>query len=162
MGCDIHLWTEVRRNGKWETAGAWVENRYYESEDNESVYNRPRIREEFYGSRNYSLFALLAGVRGEHPDAPPLAPDRGLPADVSAEVQKYSDLMAGDGHSHTYLTLREILDFAYGNGYGQRGENRFADYSKEFAEETIRKLTVLAKDPALTADDVRIVFWFDN
>lgn len=61
MGCDIHIITEIRKNGKWQ----WVKE----------------IPESF-DSRNYGLFSVLAGVRNSFNIKGFEA--KGLPEDISA------------------------------------------------------------------------------
>jgi len=71
--------------------------------------------------RNYAWFALLAGVRG-HLD-PMIAPDRGLPKDVSPEVLRQSTQIDDDGHSHSWVTLRELLEYDWNNHIIQNSES---------------------------------------
>jgi hypothetical protein len=65
---------------------------------------------DFCGDRNYSRFAVLANVRNygntEYIDEP-----RGLPRDVTAEVRKASRDWGIDGHSRSYFTLKELIDY---------------------------------------------------
>lgn len=82
MGCDIHGFLQDRRYG------------------DEQVSIVPH-------SRNYTLFAALAGVRN-YDEITPLCEPRGLPADFVYDEDKY-DL--GD-HSFTWLTLKEILEWS--------------------------------------------------
>lgn len=114
MGCDIHLVVEKRgENGEWVRAESmgqpwWVKDG--------SQLEEP-VRQEWYRGRNYALFAMLAGVRN-YPGLDyksnkqlltPIAEPRGLPADVTEETKKYSDEWGIDGHSHSWLTLEELL-----------------------------------------------------
>lgn len=88
MGCDIHWFIEVQQDdGHWKSVPLGI---------NDDL------------GRNYRLFARLADVRnydGEEPIAEP----RGLPADVSDEVKKDSWEYGMDGHSHSWLSLEELL-----------------------------------------------------
>jgi hypothetical protein len=112
MGCDIHLYVENRTGGKWVSVDLWS-NQY--SEATPSV----AYDDMLYHERNYSLFSILANVRNGYGFAGvptgqgfvPIAAPRGLPQDVSAEVAAVSESWGADGHSHSYLTVREILDF---------------------------------------------------
>lgn len=61
--------------------------------------------------RNYAWFAILAGVRGQM--HPMIAHDRGLPTDVSTEVLRQSTQIDDDGHSHSWVTLRELLEYKW-------------------------------------------------
>ena len=111
MGCDIHFYVEERRNGVWVSADVWSPCEYEKG--------RMTLKNELYGDRNYNLFAILANVRNGYGFAGvptgsgfvPIAEPKGLPDDVSPEVKAESDRWNGDGHSHTWLTVREILDY---------------------------------------------------
>ena len=108
-----------------------------------------------YGGRCYRLFGALAGVRDTSIDM--IVPDRmfQLPDDVSDEIKNMSDDFGVDGHSHNYLTLRELLDSKY-------------------YKMSILQLQELGLDPYFfktmvpdlqkfgNPDDIRIVYWFDN
>lgn len=61
--------------------------------------------------RNYMLFSVLADVRNYSDRVKPIDLPRGLPDDVSLEVKRKSDYDGVDGHSHSWLTLRELLDY---------------------------------------------------
>jgi hypothetical protein len=161
VGCDIHLYVEVRKNGKWEQAGQMVKNEYYSEGDQDASdpESKPMVRERFWRGRNYSLFGVLAGVRTSFP---PIAKPRGIPRDASKEVKMISKRWDGDGHTHSWLDLAELFDFAYGKGYGMKDKNRFEDIDRYFAEVTMPKLINLAAEPGLKPEDVRIVFFFDN
>lgn len=82
MGCDIHPYAEVRKNGQWEAAG------------------------ELPRDRDYRTFALLADVRNYSTDPPiaPISPPRGLPPDsvVANTIRDEAD------HSFSWLTLAEL------------------------------------------------------
>lgn len=94
MGCDIHVCVEKRSSSTelWES---------YDSTDVEYV-------DAIEIGRDYVLFSLLAGVRN-HFGFVPVAPPRGLPPDVSAEVANAAnDEWGSDGHSHSWVTLAEL------------------------------------------------------
>lgn len=127
MGCDIHLYVELQQPDNPPWPGEWVHDR------------DPRFIEEYdFGpedrgfwprwpghGRNYAQFAILANVRngrrlmnlgdGRETDGgeqfKPIAMPRGLPDDVSAEVLAESESWGVDGHSHSWLTLRELVEF---------------------------------------------------
>jgi hypothetical protein len=79
--------------------------------DYELVWEHP-----LYLGRNYDLFAILADVRNGRGFAgiftgrgfEPISDPKGLPEDVTPEIQAISDRWAGDGHSHSYFTLAEL------------------------------------------------------
>ena len=120
MGCDIHFCVERRMpDGSWS-----------------AVMNRGL---EWEMDRNYELFGRLAGVRCRERV---IAEPRGIPADVSNVVRREYDGWGVDGHSASWLTLRELRD-----GIG----------ADDFRQ-TMAQMGQIDMDP----DRVRAVFWFDN
>ena len=111
MGCDIHMFCEeksIRNGGEvWINADHWVINPHYGVFDNEEEYQVV----ELYGDRNYSVFAALCGVRDYTGNSPKISEPRGLPLNCSEQVKRGSDRWRLDGHSHSYVTLREVRDF---------------------------------------------------
>lgn len=99
MGCDTHMHIERLEGETWKSLDTWVED-----EDGDI-----RVKDVFYDTRNYDLFAILADVRNDGLE--PLCSPLGLPTDVSPEVQKASDSWGGDGHSHSWHTVQELLDY---------------------------------------------------
>ena len=98
MGCDIHLFAEIRKNGKRVAAGS---------------------EGDVYDGRNYDLFAILADVRNgigfagcitgggfKMIDEP-----RGIPSDASDEYQSACSDWYGNAHSHSYFTLAELKSY---------------------------------------------------
>lgn len=114
MGCDIHLFTEVKRHiyGKemWINSDLWEINPHYRygSED-EKKYEPELNIKNLYSGRNYELFGILADVRCY--GNPVISNPKGLPEDVSDIVKDESDRWGIDGHSHSYLTLRELVEY---------------------------------------------------
>jgi len=113
MGCDIHLFSEKKKtvNGveKWVNADYWKINPYFGDDEYEPELELISL----YSGRNYTLFGVLAGVRGRDEICPP----RGLPDDVSDIVKKNSDRWDGDGHSHSYFTLAELKEYYKNNSH---------------------------------------------
>lgn len=107
MGCDIHLYVEKRVNGVWVTADEW------------SKTDCGFVHKEIYDGRNYDLFAILADVRNGREFAGcytgegfnPIADQRGFPADVCKEVKLEYIRWCGDGHSYSYFTVEELLEY---------------------------------------------------
>lgn len=112
MGCDIHLYQEQKIDGQWKSTDVWSDK--YKEGRQTVAYD-----DMAYHDRNYNLFAILANVRngGTFGDTKtgigfnPISLPRDLPADVSEQVCAASHEWGEDGHSHSWLTLREILDF---------------------------------------------------
>lgn len=102
MGCDIHTYKEKFVDGKWHTADEWEPYDYGEDEKGQEV----PYKKHAYSDRNYNLFGLLAGVRNREGTLT-LTP-RGMPFDVSPEVQAANESYGSDGHSHSYLYLHEL------------------------------------------------------
>lgn len=186
MGADIHSFAERKRNGKWEK----VEERIF------GVYRNRKTEKPF--DFGYSEFAFLADVRN-YSHVPVLVEPRGLPEDSEFLNQVVDDGWAVWGpsgctirednlrnmnyHSHSYITLQELLDFDYYQtfedrrctrvtnfpGGGQRidgraeaneGEGEITTFREFLGEGFFDDIAVLQTlgEP----DDVRIIFWFDN
>lgn len=114
MGCDIHLFTEVKRKinnvERWVNSDYWEINPYYRyGDDKDLEYERPLNHVSIFRGRNYELFGILADVRGV--GNPVISEPKGLPEDVSDVVKEESDRWGIDGHSHSYLTLRELVEY---------------------------------------------------
>lgn len=173
MGCDIHSFAEVRKNGKWEKVG----DVFILDEDDRKFYEKERTEHPFIW-RQYGLFGWLADVRN-YSHMQPISIPRGIPRDLSPEVKAEVVSWDADGHSHSWLSLKELLavDYevevwdrrvtreerpGYFNGAALANEG-------EGKHETLREFlgtsyfAVLEQLKALgQAEDVRIVFWFDN
>lgn len=135
MGCDIHCHVEVRTEDGWQHV--WpplvaetedveacpeeyvnfpgtIVSSYEEYQKVAAPWDHPlRIR------RNYNLFAIFADVRngigfagtktGEGFNI--IAEPRGIPDDASIETAWDIQHWEGDAHSHSWLTLKDLLDF---------------------------------------------------
>lgn len=95
MGCDIHTFSEKKINGKWE------------------------FQKSIDIDRNYDLFSILANVRNGYGFAGvktgegfiSISNPKGIPFDASKEYEKEVEEWGGDGHSHSWLTIKEIKGF---------------------------------------------------
>lgn len=111
MGCDIHLFVEIRKDGEWVSVDEWEKD-----EDGDIDVN---YQNQFYHDRNYEVFAMLANVRNGRgfvgsntgDGLIPISQPKGLPEDVSKEISDYSDHWGVDGHSHSYLTVQELIEY---------------------------------------------------
>lgn len=128
MGTDIHSRVEVYRPRyarEGEDRGArWMllEDEIFTNSwfDAESTY--PPFREQYncipLNDRNYTLFALLADVRNGRGFAGvvtgnpiiPLDQPRGVPSNASHGWLEEVESWDVDMHSHTWFTLRELLE----------------------------------------------------
>lgn len=123
MGCDIHLFVEVKKDGKWcyhpvqetcLTEEFWDEEKKEPMTDYDKLFAHP-----LYVGRNYDLFAILANVRNGRGFAGVVTGDgfkviarpRGVPKDASIEYLAQVGSWCNDGHSHSYLTLHELQMF---------------------------------------------------
>lgn len=113
----------------------------------------PRTDQPYVG-RNYRLFGALAGVRDYNME---IISDfaKGLPVDVSTEVCGISDSWDIDGHSHSYLTVKELID----SKYYKMSKKELDDIGMGdfFFKQVVNTLLSMGNP-----EDVRIVFWFDN
>lgn len=127
MGCDIHLFVERVENGKWVSADRWTPNRYAGEEGEPDI--RIEYEDRFYTGRNYDLFGILADVRNGSGFAGcdtgdgfvPISEPRGIPDDVSPEVAAESSRWGEDGHSHSWLSVQELLDYDWTRTTKHRG-----------------------------------------
>jgi hypothetical protein len=98
-------------------------------------------------SRDYGLFGVLVGVRWYNcPNK--ISECRGLPSDVSKEISLFSDYYGSDGHSHSYLTFEELLNYKH-----------WEEYNLEYFYDNIKEMQKIINLPP---QDIRMVFWFDN
>ena len=195
MGCDIHSFAEVRRDGKWQR----VMDPYFKN------YGENLTTEPF-GWRSYGTFAFLAGVRN-YSVVTPLSEPKGMPDDsewlnsphqyayennpMNGELIPYEERETNkqyvsedlNYHSHSYLTLKELIDFDYSQPFEDRrtnkttifpnggsltdgrhlaaeGEGEKTTYRKFLGEGFFQDIAQLQTMGA--PEDVRIVFWFDN
>jgi len=147
MGCDIIIRTEVKRNGKW-TSG--------------DLYKK--IGKEFqiieiYDGRSYSLFTILADVRNYNGVMTPISKPRGIPEDASEEYKNLCESWGVDGHSHSYLTLKEMEEF-----FDKRHEWTEVNHSFIILVDRLRNRLKehYPYDYSDHTEDIRIVFFFDN
>lgn len=173
MGCDIHQYVEAKQDGRWIEVKPLVKNPYYEKGSTWDFTANEFVPVSEARPRNYDAFAILGDVRNGRgfggwatgDGFKPIAAHRGLPADVSRTVQAESDGWNGDGHSHNWLTLRELVaDDAYWNQttiqYGN--DATYKVHASWYYSVLIPALVEWATSKDLSLDDVRLVFWFDN
>jgi len=107
MGCDIHCYAEVKNNGIWKKVGNVFKNRYY-VKGKKDKWNT-EFADHPYDIRNYNVFAILANVRNDDGRCNPITLPKDLPIFCSDDVRALSDALGGIGHSHSFLTLKELL-----------------------------------------------------
>lgn len=131
MGCDIHSVFEVQGDdGVWRAiyvenpTEEEVERLKWRTEDaKEDGKDPPKGLPLEWDRRSYNVFSILADVRNGVGFAgirtgrgfEPIAAGRGIPDDASPEIREKSDSYDVDGHSHTWVSLAEILDTGWQN-----------------------------------------------
>jgi hypothetical protein len=114
MGCDIHMYVEKKVKGI-----GWVR---WQRTDVEKHGEYSYVRDYYaYSKRNYRLFSILAGVRSEDRSVGPIVQPRGIPHDASREVKAEFELWDADGHSHSFLTLEELLKYDWSKPIKHQG-----------------------------------------
>ena len=166
MGCDIHFYVErwtssndyegpkdlsedrdQKLNEVLEdvpTKFRWVSADKWKLEDGN--WNVPYDL-EYYGSRNYYIFSILADVRNSGVE--PINYPKGIPDDASTGYLYKCEQWDSDAHSHSYFTLEELLNVHW--------SEYDSDYIDDFME-TLEKMKKIDEDTL----NVRCCFFFDN
>ncbi len=179
MGCDIHSFAEVKREGKWQRETEQI----FSPNDSFGKTTEP------FGWRSYGMFGFLADVRNYSRIPCITGEPRGLPDDSEYlnSAGRYDEDTTRrkeveddyDYHSKSHIYLRQLLDFNYDDTFEdlrytqQTGPNSFngaavaepgsgstvtfREFLGEGFFEDLKILSTLGEP-----DDVRIVFWFDN
>ncbi len=117
MGCDIHVFIEVKIADKWH------------------FYASPSI------NRNYDLFALLAGVRNYNKVQPIYEP-RGFPTDADMMTVLHRRHYGDDGHTESWVSVEEFqqalkevgntpsLGYLFGNFWDRTDEDPNPAYAE--------------------------------
>lgn len=145
----------------------WPLSRIEEQEPSEEVVEEVALYydhgREIVVRRNYWLFTIMAGVRaGRDTPLNVISPPRGLPPDVTQQVWRYSQAMGADGHSHSWLSVKDLLEYPHWDGPLPEG------WTASPGEDTLRKacseITNLFPEflKLGNPEDLRLVFWFDN
>jgi hypothetical protein len=159
MGADIHTYVEQRIDGVWRHVD--VAEPDFPGMEGDGVL----------GWRHYGMFGFLANVRN-YSHSPVIAEPRGLPDDVTEGIKETGDWQ--DAHSHSWLTLAELLAYDYdqvfwdrritrdGNGAALAGEGEgehttLRSFLGEWFFKSLDELSALGPH-----EDIRIVFWFDD
>ena len=103
MGCDIHIFTELKTNGVWNNCDHWKYNQFYGQDEGEPELEQIPI----YSRRNYDLFSFLADVRN-YARNPVFGFDRGFPDNASPQTKAEYDRWNLDAHTPGYCTLAEL------------------------------------------------------
>lgn len=100
MGCDIHVYIEKKKDGKWVPAEGLIR-----SSDGTLDVPYPA---RFYTNRNYDLFGFLTGGEVRRNPGIYLSKPKGLPKDISPEIKRQSEVWGSGAHNHSWLTLKEL------------------------------------------------------
>lgn len=140
MGCNIHLHTEIKVEGKWHHWGA---------------PNMPRW---------YDLYAKMAGVRCSE-FITPLSMPRGIPEDTTDTTKLFIDY--DNYHDHSWLGADEIAELEQWS-YDYRPDSTVEPSMRKdnfaFPESMWGYLLGNPWSSYQEADieDIRFIFWFDN
>lgn len=125
MGTDIDLYVEKKNpDGKWEIM-------FPDPELMQVLHPGPAEQRPYgpgnlpgwawYSGRNYDLFGLLADVRNRSDIESPWA-HRGIPKDSGIhEFLGDGDSPHYHGHSHSWVSLQELLDYDWGTPVHESG-----------------------------------------
>lgn len=135
MGCDVHMYVEIKTEHGWELYCACD------------------------APRNYWFFGILAGVRSYEE---PIVDPKGFPEDASYIVRKAFESMGPDAHTPSWFDISEIDTL--GKWCFTQGERAWmftleSDYLHCWIEG--HGLSASEEWPEWI-HDVRLVFWFDN
>lgn len=152
MGCDIHFYIETRPDKKAD----WTLETFHDmSEDQDN----PEFIDvsDTHLDRDYSMFALMAGVRGEGPEP------KGIPHNMSKDLQNEYVRWDADGHSHSWMTVDELKDAI--DQYFDGKPWFDTDYTRVYEKASKWLIDEMAEAQLLSSGlepQVRFVFWFDN
>lgn len=149
MGCDIHCFIEKADkdyNNFWYQVKLYRVDPYYN--DLEVV--------RAYDGRDYDLFSILAGVRGVYE---PLVEPRGLPGNLSRDVERESEWFGSDAHTQTWYDLNELilLKRMY------RDEEKYLGFV-DFVDQILTYLDFAGEHiyGNVESGKYRVVIWFDS
>jgi hypothetical protein len=152
MGMDISFYVERNVDGKWICMDAPTPNGLRKLQPAFGTH----YRNGWYMSRNYAVFHVFCAPSDE---VVSISPPRGLPTDVTPEVEAESQVF-GDEFHFSWLTLKEIMEWPHWDdkkqNYPQKGTHR--QLCVGVWENLIPALQALDIDPA----NIRCVFWFDH
>jgi hypothetical protein len=157
MGCDIHSYAEVRNKetGKWEKAIAFTT-----IDDFDKDWYKADVGDNPFNWRSYGMFGFLADVRN-YSSVPTIVEPRGIPEDVSDEINSEYEYWGYYSHTASHIYLREFVEYDYDKKFEDTRDGDAVITVREFLSEMFfQHIEDLKKLGGL--DDVRVVFWFDN
>lgn len=148
MATCIHVYSEVRKNGQW---AATQRHTFNEERPNRFGWTNATMQ-RVHCPEKYPFYGLLLdGVRASWPWS---FQQRGMPMDVSEEVQGVSDSFGFEGYGHSHLTLKELTEKYLELMVSGNEAKELMVY--------LRQLIDCLIGIAENHNDVRVVFWFDN
>ena len=144
MGCDIHLFIEVK------TIRGWL------------CYSHPSV------SREYAIFAKMANVRNYDNVVEPISVLKGIPEDASFITKRAFEDAGKYQHHASYLTHKEICKLSNWMQLNTHPQNfDFGDLEREFLHTYLNGNSFCGFEKGASGypkwiEDVRFVFWFDS
>lgn len=142
------MYSEIYKNGQWI---ADAKDTYNEEKPNRFGWVNASMQRvpcpekyPFYG-------LLLDGARASWPWS---FHQRGMPVDVSEEVQSVSDSFGFEGYGHSHLTLKELTE--------KYLELMVSGPEAKEVMLYLSELIGMIQCSVATPGDVRVVFWFDD
>ena len=133
MGCDIHLHQEVKIKGVWH---------HYK---HQSV------------ARNYQLFGIMAGVRG---DGPAVVEPRGIPDDATVLTKFSAGIWSCDMHHASWLSSEEVVKVF--QRFFRSDPFESCDWFGYLFGGSWQGFIEYPDDRSDGLEDFRFIFWFDN
>lgn len=132
MYCEKRI-SKKDNNPVWVSLDKWIVNEdkimYPDDHLHYPEYEISRD-DRFYHGRHYFLFHILAEVRGWSEWGKTLGGPKGTPEDCCSQIKSQIEAWGSDGHSHSYLTLEELLSF----NWNEKIETEETFRSKDFDE----------------------------
>lgn len=106
----VEVNTTLKNEKKWINYDHFRMNPYHNPNINDQC-DEPFEVVELCGNRSYLAFTQLCGVRSHYDNPQCISPPKGIPDDISEYVRAAIESYGIDGHSHSYVTLKEIREF---------------------------------------------------
>lgn len=128
MGCDIHSYVEQQDDeDNWKQIHGFQSD-YYDPNSQYFSTEQFSNADSPIDGRNYYMFAIMVDVRNEDGAVTPISEPRGLPDDVSSEIKKESEEWGVDGHSHSWLTVKDLMNYDQDQMVTHKGLVEFQHY----------------------------------
>lgn len=174
MGCDIHIWVEIKKEDKWEVNTKEV----FTISEFDKGWHKKEKREVPFDWRSYGMYGFLADVRN-YSMVPTIEGIDEIPEDASQEVLESYEAWEMDAHSIKTVNSKTLTEFDYTQTFNDRrvtkqvGKNswsggvtgteeegttyQFVQFLGELFMQNVEELKELEKE-----GEVRLIFWFDN